>query len=103
MTMSEHGLTRTDKKFAGCQKFIRTQAEAVLEVDEYSRRIPPPFQFGEMNAYFCNHAQAWHIGHRGKRRSELAAYDRMGWWWVSSSQRVRPELDDEMDFDRNIR
>lgn len=60
-----------------CQKRNRTQPVAVLMAYEYSRQVPSPFQFGEMDAYFCHHAQAWHIGHRGKRRAVEAAKYRM--------------------------
>ncbi len=34
---------------------------------EYFTRVPVPFQFGEMNPYFCHYAQAWHIGHKEGR------------------------------------
>ena len=86
-----------------CQKLIRTHREAVLKAREYSRRIPPPFQFGEMNAYFCHYAQAWHIGHNGKRGAESAAYERMEWRWVNPFDRAKSELDDdETDLIRKL-
>jgi hypothetical protein len=60
-----------------CQKRNRTHHAAVLGSYEYCRRIPPPFQFGQMGAYFCHYAQAWHIGHKGKSRAIEEAKYRM--------------------------
>ena len=56
-----------------CHKVNRTERVAVLMADDYCRQIPPTFQFGEMDAYFCHYAQSWHVGHRGKKRAVEAA------------------------------
>ena len=64
-----------------CQKRNRTKTVANLSAYEYSRKIPIPLQFGEMTAYFCYYAQAWHIGHKGKSKAiEEAKYKMWGAW-----------------------
>lgn len=60
-----------------CQKRNLTQLAAVLKAEEYCHKIPIPFQFGEMGAYFCHYAQAWHIGHKGKSAAIEEAKYRM--------------------------
>ena len=60
-----------------CGKLNRTQIEARQATIEYCARVPVSFQFGEMNFYYCNFAQSWHIGHRGKSRATAAVANRI--------------------------
>ena len=75
-----------------CQKLNLTRAEAVLIAIEYCQRVP--VQFGQMDAYFCNYAQSWHLGHTGKYLAEMAAYERLGWTWANPFEKEGTRRDE---------